>query len=161
MSSGSNGRATAAPEPHSPAFQKYFQGIAEAHYVIRKVFRIVDEEARKAGLDPLEHKLLIQVFGEVGKPLSVNDTALRLDIAAAFVSRLVKALEAKGLITRSSSERDRRRIELRVTSEARDLLGAIDRAVRHHVDYFAAGLTDAERDGALRVFEFYVGTRTD
>ena len=31
----------------------YFVGVAEARYVLRKVFRIVEEQAKKFGLDPL------------------------------------------------------------------------------------------------------------
>jgi len=48
---------------HSRGFEEYFHGVSEARYVIRKVFRIVDDQAKQAGLEPLEHQALIQIFG--------------------------------------------------------------------------------------------------
>ena len=50
----------------------YFHGVAEARYVIRRIFRIVDEQAKSAGLEPLEHQALIQLFG-APEPLRVID----------------------------------------------------------------------------------------
>ena len=55
-SGGANGKGSERRND----FQRYFHGIAKARYVIRKVIRIVDEQAKKAGLDPLEHQALIQ-----------------------------------------------------------------------------------------------------
>lgn len=135
----------------------YFAAIAEAHFVIRTVFRIVDEQARRAGLDPLAHKVLIQAHGAPTKPLRVNDLASRLDIAPALASRLVNVLERRGLVSRSRDARDRRVIQVASTAAGADLLAAIDRKVRQHVDSFQSQLTDAERDGAMRIFALYLG----
>jgi DNA-binding MarR family transcriptional regulator len=140
-----------------PGFQKYFEGIAEARYVIRRVLRIVDEQAREAGLDPLEHQALIQVFGAEGSRLRVNQIADRLGLASAHASRLVKALEAKGLVTRSSSPTDRRGTQVEATEEGRNLLGQIDESVHFHVDHLQRQLTDSERVAALGIFAFYLG----
>lgn len=139
------------------AAEDYFQAIAEAHYVIRKVFRIVDEQAKHAGLDPLEHKALIQIFGARGGPLRVNEAAARLDVAPAFASRLIKSLEERRLVVRSPSQEDRRTTHVEATAAARELLDEIDRNVRVHVEYFQRQLTDDERAGALRIFNFYLG----
>jgi DNA-binding MarR family transcriptional regulator len=148
-----------APDPSSPEFQRYFHGIAKAHEIIRKVFRIVDEQARAAGLEPLEHKVLIQIFGAPDAPLRVNEIAGRLDVAPALVSRLLKGLEADGLVVRTPAAEDRRITRVAATDEARALLAEIDIGVRHHVDYFQAGLGDEERAAALRIFAFYLGVR--
>lgn len=140
-----------------PEFHGYFSGIAEAHHVIRKVFRLVDEQAKKAGLEPLEHKLLIQVFGAPAAPLSVQAAATRLDVSSALASRLLKGLVDRGLVSRVPGQTDRRVTRVEITAAGRDLLAAVDRDVRHHVGLFQSGLTDAERDGALRIFSFYLG----
>jgi DNA-binding MarR family transcriptional regulator len=147
----------AQPPPDSAAFQRYFHGIAEAHYVIRKVFRIVDTQARAAGLDPLEHKVLIQSLGAPGAPLRINDVAARLDIAPALASRLITGLEVRGLLARARGESDRRTTRVTATHEGRELLARIDEKVRLHVAYFQTQLTDAERVAALQIFGFYLG----
>jgi DNA-binding MarR family transcriptional regulator len=146
-----------APSSDSDAFSSYFGGIASAHYVIRKVFRIVDDQARKAGIDPLEHKLLIQIFASAHAPLRVNEAAARIDIAPALASRLVRALEEKGLVVRSPNKGDRRITEVTATEEGRSLLHDIDQGVRLHVDYFQSQLTDTERAAAIEIFAFYLG----
>lgn len=151
-----------AAEPYQPDasaqdFQRYFHGVAQAHHVIRKVFRIVDSQASSAGVEPLEHKLLIQAIGAGETALRVSDLASRLDIAPALASRLVKSLEGKGLVSRSLGQADRRTTVVHLTWEGRRLLGEIDRDVRLHVNYFQAQLSDEERAAAVRVFAFYLG----
>jgi DNA-binding MarR family transcriptional regulator len=145
-------------EADDPEFQRYFQGIAEAHYVIRKVLRLVDEQAKRADLDPLEHKLLVQAFGVADTPLQVNEAATRLDIPPALASRLIRSLEAKGLVTRLHSDEDRRVTRVTATDAARELLADVDRDVREQIDFFQRQLTDAERSAALRIFALYLGT---
>jgi DNA-binding MarR family transcriptional regulator len=141
---------------HTRGFGDYFHGVAEARHVIRKVFRIVDEQAKQAGLEPLEHQALIQIFGSLA-PLRVIDVADRLDIAPAFASRLARRLEEKGLVTRSPSKEDRRSTYVHATDRGRDLLAAIDESVEIHVGYFQHQLSDDERAAALGIFAFYVG----
>jgi DNA-binding MarR family transcriptional regulator len=141
---------------HTRGFDDYFHGVAEARHVIRKVFRIVDEQAKQAGLEPLEHQALIQIFGSPA-PLRVIDVADRLDIAPAFASRLARRLEEKGLVTRSPSQEDRRSTYVHATDPGRDLLAAIDESVEIHVGYFQHQLSDDERAAALGIFAFYVG----
>jgi DNA-binding MarR family transcriptional regulator len=134
----------------------YFHGVAEARYVIRKVFRIVDEQAKSAGLEPLEHQALIQLFGSAG-PLRVIDFAERLDIAPAFASRIARRLEDKGLVERTASPEDRRSTVIEVSEAGSDLLAEIDSRVELHVAYFQEQLSDTERAAALGIFAFYLG----
>jgi len=142
----------------SPGFAGYFRGIAEAHYVIRRIFRLLDEQARKAGLEPLQHKLLIQVFGAPETPLSVSEAAGRLDISTALASRLLTGLAGQGLVERiTGGGGDRRVSRVRITAAGRCLLAQIDRDVRRHVGMFQRELDDTERAGALAIFSFYLG----
>jgi DNA-binding MarR family transcriptional regulator len=145
------------PAAESDMFHEYFHGIAEAHYVIRKVLRLVDEQAKRAGLDPLEHKMLIQIFGAGGERLRINEAAARLDIPPALSSRLVKRLQDKGFVVRSTGNGDRRTTQVATTDAGRAALAAIDRGVRRHVEHFQEQLSDAERAAALQIFAFYLG----
>ncbi|HEY5798014.1 MAG TPA: MarR family transcriptional regulator [Bosea sp. (in: a-proteobacteria)] len=137
----------------------YFIGVAEARYVLRKAFRIVEDQAKEFGLDPLAHQALIQIYGSQGMQLQVNQIANRLDIAPAFASSLVRALFEKGLVSRARDKQDQRITYVAITGEGRELVDAIDEKVKYHVDYFAGQLTIEERESALSILMFYVGAK--
>lgn len=139
---------------------RYFQGVADARFVIRRVFRIVDERAKSHGLDPLEHQALIQIYGLRGGDVRVGTVAERLDIAPAFASKLVKALAAKGFVTTALSADDHRVSNLSATAAGAELLAEIDADVRVHVDFFTRALTGDQKSAALSIFSFYVGSAT-
>ena len=143
-------RATADRRP-------YFQGVAQARYVLRKVFRLVEEEAKRAGIDPLAHQALIQIYGSPTGALKVKDVAERLDITPAFASSLVKALAARGLIVTKRDKHDSRVSWVQVTKDGRALLHRIDEHVQIHVDYFSRGLKPEETEAALSILMFYAG----
>lgn len=137
----------------------YFVSVAQARYVLRKVFRIVEEQAKKSGLDPLAHQLLIQIYGSPEMTLQVSQIANRLDITPSFSSSLVRMLVEKGLVERRRAEHDQRVTYVAITPQGRELLDAIDENVRFHVDYFLGQLTLEEREGALSILMFYVGAK--
>lgn len=141
--------------------QLYFKGVARARYAARKAFRIVDEQAKRAGLEPLQHQALIQAFGADAELLRVNEIAERLDIAPAFASRIVRDLEQAGYVSRRTSEQDRRITLVEVTDVGREVLARINGEVRVHLDYFHHQLTPEERLAALTVFALYVGVSVD
>jgi DNA-binding MarR family transcriptional regulator len=135
----------------------YFQGVAAARYVLRKVFRLVEEEAKRAGIDPLAHQALIQIYGSQKGALRVKELAERLDISPAFSSSLVKLLVAKHFVTRERDSEDGRVAWVKVTKKGQELLHRIDEQVQIHVDYFTQNLTPSETEAALSVLMFYVG----
>jgi DNA-binding MarR family transcriptional regulator len=135
----------------------YFLGVSEARYILRKVFRMVEEEARRAGVEPLAHQALIQIYGSPGYRLRVKEVAERLDITPAFASSLVKMLVEQGYVVRERDKTDNRVIWVKVTKTGRSLLHLIDEQVQIHVDYFTAGLDPKQTEAALSVLMFYVG----
>jgi DNA-binding MarR family transcriptional regulator len=145
-------RAFEAEDKHA-----YFEGVAEARYVLRKAFRIIEERAKAMNLHPLAHQALIQIYGSPKMQLRINELADRLDIAPAFASNLVRTLSERKLITRTRNEEDQRVIVVEVTDAGRELLHAIDTEVKAHVDYFTRTLTAKDRESALSILMFYVG----
>jgi DNA-binding MarR family transcriptional regulator len=135
----------------------YFYGVAEARYLLRKIFRMVEEEAKGAGIDALAHQALIQIYGSEAESLRVKEVAERLDITPAFASSLIKSLAAKGLIARTRDRSDSRVTWIRATKEARVLLHRIDEQVQIHVDYFTRSLTAQQTEAALSILMFYAG----
>lgn len=138
-------------------FQSYVRKIAEARYVTRRVLRIVDEQARRHGLEPLLHQSLLQVYGSGTTGVAVNVLAKRLDVAPAFASRLARQLEEMGYAARTHSASDKRVTTVLPTPEGIDLLERIDDSVHHHVAYFQQEFNDEQRLAALSIFAFYVG----
>ncbi|WP_011296065.1 MarR family winged helix-turn-helix transcriptional regulator [Cupriavidus necator] len=137
----------------------YFVAVAEARYVLRKVFRIVEDQAKKYGIDPLAHQALIQIYGSEGMELQVNQIAARLDITPAFASSLVRMLVEKDFVVRRRGDGDQRVINVAITELGREVMDAIDENVKFHVDYFVTQLTPEEREGALSILMFYVGAK--
>lgn len=151
----------ASTVPGTAKVRRDFEAIAEARYVTRRIARIVDEQAKREGLEPLAHQALLQVYGARDGAIQVNDLAERLDIVPAFASRLVRELEEKGLVERERSDRDRRVTLVRATGRAGDILASVDEQVHLHVGFFQRQLSDSERLAALRIFAFYVGVDLD
>lgn len=151
------GREKAAKARATADRHPYFHGVAQARYVLRKVFRLVEEEAKRAGVDPLAHQALIQIYGSQTGALRVKEVAERLDITPAFASSLVKSLAAKGYITRTRDKTDSRVSWIKLTREARSLLHRIDEQVQIHVDYFTRSLSAQQTEAALSILMFYAG----
>jgi DNA-binding MarR family transcriptional regulator len=146
--------------PEDIGFWEYMHNVAQARYVVRKIVRIVHEQAKRAGLDPLEHQALVQLFAD-DTGLSVSQLAERLDVASAVGSRLIKALDSKGLVVRKQSSKDKRIMHVIVTDAGTALLIEIDRAVHVHIEYFQKQLDHRDRLSLMAVFAFWAGLESD
>lgn len=145
-------------EERANDFRSYAYNIAEARYVMRRITRILNDQAKRYGFDPLLHQALLQIYGTPpGEHLAINGLADRLDVPAAYASRLVSKLESDGFARREPSERDRRVTRVSVTDEGVRVLTEIDAEVHHHVAFFQRQLSEPERLAALSIFAFYVG----
>ena len=141
----------------TPDRHGYFRSIAETHYVLRKVFRLVETQAKLAGIDPLAHQGLIQIYGSPSFSLIVSEVAERLDISAPFASCLIKLLLAKGYVTRHRDTKDRRIVRVAITRAGRELLYQIAERVQVHADYFAIQLSKDQQEAVVSVLMHYVG----
>lgn len=155
------GAEGSAPGDGDAGLHAYFCHIADTRYLVRKVFRLIDDEARSLGLDPLEHQALIQLFGSSDRTLQMKDVASRLDVGADVASKTVRALEIKGYVRRTRSEVDRRGIYVRPTERAEELLASIDRRVRADIALLQRGLPRQLQLAALQMFAFYLGLSID
>jgi DNA-binding MarR family transcriptional regulator len=143
-------------------FHAYMHSVAQARYVVRKVIRIVHEQAKRVGLDPLEHEALLQIYGAGSDALlSVNGLADLLDVAPALASRVIKALAAKGLVRREPSGKDKRVTLVAATDAGVAILRTVDREVHVHIDYFRKQLEDTDRVSLMAIFAFWAGLDAD
>lgn len=143
-------------------FRAYMHSVAQARYVVRKVIRIVHDQAKRVGLDPLEHEALLQIYGSgTDALLSVNGLADLLDVAPALASRVIKALAAKGLVRREPSGKDKRVTLVAATDAGVTILRTVDREVHVHIDYFRKQLEDGDRLSLMAIFAFWAGLDAD
>lgn len=141
-------------------FASHVKAIAHARYVLRRILRLLDEQAVAAGLMPLEHQALLQVYA-ADNPLPVSRVADRLDIAPALASRLVRKLEDDGLVERVREPGDKRIIAVKASADGIERLRRIDSSVHVKVRAFYETLTDEGKLGAMATFAFYLGLDAD
>ncbi|WP_160148779.1 MarR family winged helix-turn-helix transcriptional regulator [Amycolatopsis alkalitolerans] len=141
-------------------FASHVKAVAHGRFVLRRILRLLDEQAVAGGLQPLQHQALLQIYGADG-PLPVNKVADRLDIAPALASRLIRQLEDKGLVERTRVPGDRRVLAVHASDAGIELLRKIDASVHVRVDHFQRQLSDEGKLGALATFAFYLGLDAD
>jgi DNA-binding MarR family transcriptional regulator len=62
-----------------------------------------------------DFRVLMHLFGDADHPAFPNDLSIYLAQTPANVTRIANLLVKRGLVARSNSTRDRRRVELRIT----------------------------------------------
>jgi DNA-binding MarR family transcriptional regulator len=82
----------------------------------------------------------------VNAPLAQRDLAARLHLEKSTVSRMVTALERRGLVTRARNLDNRRLFQLRLTDEGRAVASQLVDMYRERHARLLAALTSAERD---------------
>jgi DNA-binding MarR family transcriptional regulator len=103
-----------------------YQALAEFRYQIRRFLRFSEEAARKVGLEPQQHQLMLAVKGiPVRQEPRIAYLADRLQIQHHSAVELVDRLVKKGLIQRMRGERDRREVHVRLTPRGERLLGEL------------------------------------
>ena len=68
--------------------ESQYAAVADGRYLIRRAFRIIDQEARRMGTDPLAFQALVQLAGVRSATRTVTDLSVRLDIPRGLASRL-------------------------------------------------------------------------
>ena len=103
-----------------------YQALAEFRYQIRRFLRFSEEVARKTGLEPRHHQLMLTVkgAGEDAEP-RIAYLAERLQIRHHSAVELVDRLVKKGLILRSRGDHDRREVHVTLTPRGERMLAAL------------------------------------
>jgi DNA-binding MarR family transcriptional regulator len=148
------GRAAPGGAPSDAATELADRLHSAAIHLLRRLRR---EDARTGLSGPRLSALSVVVFAG---PLTLGELAAAEQVKPPTMTRLVRALEARGLVTREPDERDGRVVRLRATAKGRTLM-AEGRARR--VRALAEGLRTldaaevAALGGAVEVIERVVG----
>jgi DNA-binding MarR family transcriptional regulator len=133
--------------------------VADARFLMRRAFRMIDEEARKLGLDSLANQLMVQLRGAPGRTRTVSELAVRLDIPLNLASRLARELDHRGLVERLQSPDDGRVRLVRATDEGIDLAREIGDRSRIRFIELQDGFTEEQRRAALLVWARNFGVK--
>ena len=115
----------ARKDAEDPSLQDY-QAAADLRAAIRLFQRRTEDVARRHGLTPQRHALLLMIKGapDGSERSTVTALAERLQLAQSTVTELVARAERVGLIAREPDDEDARVSHLRLTPEAARRLAA-------------------------------------
>jgi DNA-binding MarR family transcriptional regulator len=120
--------------PRTSVSTRDLRALASFRHEIRKFLAFSEGAARREGLEPQQHQLLLAVSG---LPPDLRPTigviAQRLCVQPHTAVSLVDKLEAAGLVERARDEDDRRQVLLRVTSAGDRVLGGLSRQHRQQL----------------------------
>jgi len=102
------------------------RNLARFRYAVRKLLRASEEAARKVGLTPQHHQLLLGVAGFTGDEwATVGDLAEFLQVRHHSVVGLLDRAEGIGLVRRTANPEDRREVRVSVTADGNRKLRAL------------------------------------
>ena len=98
--------------------------VAEFRAALRRFLRRSERIARRSGLTPQRHLLLLMIKGapDGSEQSTVTELAERLQLAQSTVTELVRRAEEAGLLEREQSPADGRVAHLRLTREGEQRL---------------------------------------
>ena len=109
-----------------------FAALAAFRFELRRFLAFSEAAAAGAGVPPQQHQALLAIAGHVGENRpSIGQLAEHLMIAPHTAGELVHRMIDAGLVVKTVSARDRRRMELALTPKARTLL---DRLTVAHLE---------------------------
>ena len=100
-----------------------FEALAQFRYDLRRFLRFSEQATHEHGVTPLHYLLLLQIKGYPGRDwATITELAERLQAKHHGVVSLVTRCESAGLVRRSTSTEDRRRVEVRLTAKGAKLV---------------------------------------
>lgn len=111
--------------------------VAEFRAALRRFLRRTEQTARRSGLTPQRHLLLLMIKGapDGTEQSTVTELSDRLQLAQSTVTELVRRAEEAGLLAREQSATDARVAHIRLTDEGeRRLAQAFTNLTRERAD---------------------------
>ncbi len=100
--------------------------LAAFRYALRQFLRFSEREARRAGVSPQQHQLLLAIKGMPGRDWAhVGELAERLQVSHHAAVALITRAQRQGLVRRQRGALDRRRVEVRLTPRGEELIARL------------------------------------
>jgi DNA-binding MarR family transcriptional regulator len=99
-----------------------YRALADFRYQIRHFLHFSEAAAKREGLEPQQHQLLLALCAYDPLGPTIGELAERLLIRPHSAVGLIDRMEARGLVERTHTEKDRRQVRIRMTAEGREKL---------------------------------------
>lgn len=109
----------------NPLTQGDYERLAAFRHMLRRFVSFSAGAAHQAGLTSAQHQALLALKGHPGEALTVGALAEQLLVAPHTAAELVGRLQAAGLVDKVEDEADRRRVVVRPTARAEEILEAL------------------------------------
>lgn len=96
---------------------------------LRQFLRLSEDAARRAGLTPRQHLLLLQIAGSEDGTATISQLIATLALSQSAITELVQRAEAAGLVRRSQSPDDGRVFNLSLTAKGQSKLATMHDAL--------------------------------
>ncbi len=94
-----------------------YESIAAFRYAIRRFLRFSEQAARREGITPQQHQLLLAIKGFPGRDsATVSELADRLQMRQHSMVGLIDRTEVQGLVRREPGQIDRRQVFIHLTA---------------------------------------------
>ena len=109
--------------------QAQYAAMAAFRYELRRFLAFSAAAAAAEGLPPQQHQALLAIAGHDGiEPATVGGLAEQLLVAPHTAAELVSRMVEAGLLAKTPSSSDRRRVSLTLTAQADAVLGRLTEA---------------------------------
>lgn len=113
--------------------QEDYEALAAFRFELRRFLEFSKSAAKSLGLTPHQHQALLAIRAARDQALTVGMLAEQLFIQPHSASELTERLVTLGLLVRESSGDDRRRVRLRLSAAATNLLARMSAVHRDEV----------------------------
>jgi DNA-binding MarR family transcriptional regulator len=130
-----------------------FEQAAAFRASLRRFHRTSEEAARRAGLTPRRHLLLLMIKGAPGgvERSTVSELCEQMQLAQSTVTELVQRAEEAGLVRRSPARDDGRIAYLTLTPEGEKRLAAVHDDLRPEREALVRLLREVDGRGPVGV----------
>lgn len=123
-----------------------YRALADVRYRIRAFLTFSEDAARRAGVEPQQHQLLLAIKGmPAGSRATIKAVAARLQIQHHSAVELATRAVSSALIVRRHDAEDGREVTLHLTARGSRLLESLSREHRRELDSAASHLVQALR----------------
>ena len=124
----------------------YFKAIQEIILTGHWITDMVSKELKEYDIYEPQYNVLRVLRGAKGKPISVNIILENMVQRSSNVTRIVDKLTVKGLVERTLSDEDRRKMDIVITTSGLELLEKLDKKVHNFHKPMTNNLTQQEAE---------------
>ena len=134
--------------------QHDYEALARFRYEIRRFLAISEKMLAESGVLPRHYQAMIAIRAQPDRKFSIGELARELHITVHAAVELVGRMETAGLVTRSPSPLDRRKVLVELTDEGSRKLPAL--AARHLAELHSRA---PHLSAAIELFQAAAGPR--